>query len=414
MLASIAIWAAALLHTLHHPGAPSGGEFEGTLIWRDLPAARDAEAKFGEEAGRGGSADGAEPQIATGSASPEQLRKTVTYYHSRGEAEKAEKTLRDAYDCCKEKLGENHVATKWTGRQLAGVYQLALNSSEPSGTATGGTVGHQKMPVGPVVSARTRAQVTARQVREQLFERPAGKVAPVLTEALQNSNDLNERLALIKALGELGPGARPAVATLCERLQKSDDAGERLAVLTVLEQMGSAARDAAPALTALTATNVANVRVADAKKDAAPAGARQVTETEVLLAQQVLNRLNERASRVGVVDPVGLFPVKTIREITSTLQALLRDSDVEVRIETTERPLLSPLPSRMGPLAVQVVLTPAGKVARVYVSPQLRDRGIDAAGLQKQLAECCGKGEHEQAVSLVVSAVKQAKAEKKK
>src|SRR5262249_4055719 len=134
----------------------------------------------------------------------------------------------------------------------AGVYQFALNEpADPPSPAPA------LLPASEAAKCpQARARNTARMVREQTVCQPAPevrvKVVPVLRDALRGTNDKHEGLALIKALGELGPAAHPAVDLLCDRLKKSDDAGERLAVLVALDQIGPAARNAVPTLVSLT------------------------------------------------------------------------------------------------------------------------------------------------------------------
>ena len=78
-------------------------------------------------------------------------------------------------------------------------------------------------------------------------------VVPVLAHALEHSSCSQERLALVRALGTLGPAARQAVPVLTACLRGTSEPAEQRAVLLALDQMGPAAVEAVPVLTALTA-----------------------------------------------------------------------------------------------------------------------------------------------------------------
>jgi hypothetical protein len=253
-------------------------------------------------------------------------------------------------------------------------------------------------------------------VRAHIVAQPGPKVGaevvPVLTEALKTARGKHERLALIKALGELGPAAKPSVGLLCERLKKSDDAGERLAVLVALDQMGPAAREAEPTLVAFTSSSApartvtshhATVKAVSLDKKYAERFAR-VTPTEEQYARQVLSRLNGREAQVGVFDKAGLFSLKGTIDTTRALRKLARESGLEVRVETHPGQPSAASP-RLGPVALRVVITSGGDAVEVLASPALREQGVEADGLKKQLG-CC---KHDQALDLVLDAVKKAK-----
>jgi hypothetical protein len=370
------------------PLTPSAGD---RMVWLDAPPAaqvKDAElgvAKFAAQA------DAAPAPAAP--ASVEQLNRTLAAYHAQGEAAQAAQTLNTYFVSNKK---HDQKMARYAGRQLAGVYQFALNEpAEPPSPAPALLLASEaaKCP-------QARARNTARMVREQIVCQPGPevrvKVVPVLTDALRDTSDKHERLALIKALGELGPAARPAVGLLCDRLKKSDDAGERLAVLVALDQIGPAARTAVPTLVALTPP-------ADRKRVAHSA---KLTEPEEQYARVVLNRLTGREAQVGVFDSAGLFSLKHTIDATRTLRKLARESDVEVRIETSTDKRVAPAP-RQAPADLYVVI--ASGVAKVQVSAALQKQGIDAESLSKQLSDACRKGERDKALDVVLAAVKKAR-----
>jgi hypothetical protein len=360
------------------------------MVWLDAPPAA-APVKDGVQAVDKfvTQADAAPRSVA---ASAEQLNRALTTYYAQGEVGQAERTLRYNYAASKKKHGPDHETTRYAGRQLAGVYQFALN--EPGVPPSPAPA---LMPASEAKCPQARARNTARMVREQIVCQPTpevrARVVPVLTEALRGTNDKHERLVLIKALGELGPAARPAVDLLCDRLKKSDDAGERLAVLVALDQMGPAARDAVPTL-ALMAPPADKKLVVRSPK---------LTEPEEQYARVVLHRLTGREAQVGVFDAAGLFSLRHTIDATRSLRKLARESDVEVCIETFTDKRTSTSP-RLGPTAVHVVITSG--VAKVQVSPALQKQGIDAESLSKQLSDACDKAERDKALDVVLAAVK--------
>lgn len=327
-------------------------------------------------------------------ATAEQVNHTVANYHRQGDVAGAEKTLRQ----CMSKHGPAHEAARSAGWQLAGVYQYALNES--SDTAP------KLNPWTQQKGAQSRARDTARQVREQIVNRSApsvsAEVVPVLNEALKKAKSKSERLALIKALGEIGPAAKSdSVALLCERLKKADDE-ERLAVLDALERMGPAARGAVPTLHWLAKAPPAAKTTTSEKSDAESRG--QPTPKE--RAGQVLARLTGSESRVGVFDGAGLFSLKRSMEVTCALRKLARESDLEVRVETHcgEKPATPSTP--MGRNSLRVVITSGGDAVRVVATPALREQGLDVGRLQKTLAHGC---KDDQALDAVLAVVKQAR-----
>jgi hypothetical protein len=368
--------------------------------------------------------------------SPAALNQTVAQFYVQGEVDQAERTLREAHRQCKKKFGPQHRNTRWTARQLAGVYQVALNAGqgpppppEPRSVAPGTWHGAARKVAPDVQTAYARAQVTARRVREQITSRPAQevttRVVPVLTQALRTSSCCEERQALVRALGELGPTARPAVALLTERLRKSSDPAEQRVLLQTLEKIGAVPNETVTALAAM-ATPPAPVTMMGVK-DGPPRyslharpnsdKARPLSADEVRLARQVLSRLTGTEAQVGVFDSAGLFSVRGIVDTTRALRHLVRHNEVAVRIET--RKSAAELSRRdqaggsLGPRTVHILLDDSGDVT-VRASPDLREQGLDPDQLCKRLAALCKKHEADRALRIVLTDVGALKPGKKK
>src|SRR5262249_2176414 len=134
--------------------------------------------------------------------------------------------------------------------QLANVYQVALNTAAPPAGADGASP----------KSAGTAAQrhevkkefAGAAALRDRLTHlRPAkvrATVVPVLEQALRSAPTSEERQGLARALGQLGPAARPAIPALADCLNKAKEPAERCAVVEALGDIGPAAREAEPVL----------------------------------------------------------------------------------------------------------------------------------------------------------------------
>ncbi len=357
----------------------------------------------------------AEPQT------PAQLHRAVNFYHAQGDVARAARTLRKAHHHCKNKLGPQHRTTQWTARQLAGVYQVALNTPDPAGSkGRAGFAGavRAKTPSRPGAPARGwinpsfRARLTAQQVRQDLNSRPAREVVPVLAQALRTSHCPRERQALVRALGELGPAARQAVPILAERLRQSSDAGEQRVLLTALERIGPAADDAVPVLVAL-ADNTATASLSD--RDSKFMAVRTVktersertcrlADDEAQLARKVLARLSGPEARVGVFDNAGLFSVGGIIDTTRALRHAQRTHHLAVRIETRTGGTAQVVPSEMGPRALLVCVGPDAQV-QVQASPTLRAQGLNPASLETQLSALSKKNEHDRILTTVLARV---------
>jgi hypothetical protein len=335
---------------------------------------------------------------------PTQLNRAVTFYYVQGDVAKAEQALSKAHRLCKKKLGPKHRTTQWTARQLAGVYQVALNNRETvavsSAKQSADLLGNPLARVTPASRGHEpylRARITARQVREEITSRPAREVStqvvPVLTQALQSASCCKERQVLVRALGELGPTARPAVRVLVKRLEVASNPGEQHVLLEALEQIGPPAQDAVQVLTVLCRDT------AERKQHVC-----RLSVEDVKLAKKVLSCLTGAESRVGVFDDAGLFTARGIIDATRTLRRLARNNNIAVRIETGKVHAARSDLKAMGPRAVHVVFARDGSV-QVHVFKGLLDRGLDPDQFARQLSCLCKNKQHDSALGVVVARV---------
>jgi hypothetical protein len=316
------------------------------------------------------------------------------YYRSQGDLVRAVPELAVAHDLCQLQVGPDHPATRQAVRQLAGLYQVALNCEETAGTTRGFMVrarGSEPRPVPPPAPAPPPppSQTSAELLRDQITRRPAAEVqssvVPVLAEALRLAGTEGERRALVSALGKLGPAARPALPALTERLQKSNDPEEVRAVLQTLQEMGPAARPALVVLNQLAGHTVAFA----ASPPARPEGrhpVRKLAPREKELCCEAVRRLGGREGRVGVSDATGCFSVRLLRHTTLELRELASRADVEVLIETVP-PGREPADrlARMGPKAVHIRIDPAGPAVEVRASEAIAAAGFNAERLREQV-----------------------------
>jgi hypothetical protein len=264
-------------------------------------------------------------------------------------------------------------------------------------------------------------------VREEITKLPAQvvcqQVIPVLTQALETASCPEERQALVRALGELGPTARPAVALLTERLRKATDPAELRVVLQTIDKIGTGPNEAVATLAALStpARQAAMLGAKDRPPRAAyrggrgHEGAKRLSPEEARLARQVLSRLTGVEAQVGVFDNAGLLCVRDIVNTTRALRQLVRQNHVAVRIETrgSGAGAVESVSNNLGPCALCVLLEEGGAVV-VHATPALRAQGLDPEQLGKQLAGLCKKNETDRAVQTVVARARALKPAAKK
>lgn len=309
-----------------------------------------------------------------------ELRKRGDYLAAQGK-------LAESYFFCKDKLGEEHQATKNSACSLADVYVVGLNAA-PAQTmdmkVTRGQGGAEAMaasdtvqqasamlsanpvpPPAPEVLPTRLDSLPVRKIKEQ--------VVPVLTAAFENAPSVEKRRLYLLALGELGSVAGAAVPALTQRLEGDADAGEVMAVLGVLNQIGPAANSALPVVMKL-------------REEVAKAKDRMFTERQVIEIGRVAYQLKGSAGRVGVRDKAGCFTFGVLRQSCRQLSQLAQNQGVEVFVETFTKEPADPAKAleRMGPRAVYLAIDPRTPAVTVSLSDQLKKNGFDADGLCRQ------------------------------
>ncbi len=329
-------------------------------------------------------------------------------YHHQGDVARAEAPLAKAYFFCAKKYGPQHPATQSSGRQLARVYAMAYEAADH--VSVGGVT-----PPSPRHVAKALDE-SAAQLRERLAGQPIrdlkAQVVPVLQQALRAAPDVEYRRTLVRALGQLGPAAQPAVPLLAERLGQSTDPGEVREVLLALEHLGEVARPAVPALVQLAGerdvaaiTLMAAPDTPQTKADKRQQPKHKVGDRERRLAARVLRHLQSSEGRVGVHDEAGCFTLRTVRAMSEQLTQLGRTSGVEVLVETgrvTDHEKLA----RLGTRALLVTIDPAAPSVRVRPSRQLEREGFAADKVRDAVQEACGKCEFDRALAAGVQAIR--------
>ncbi len=300
------------------------------------------------------------------------VNRVASQWQQRGELVRAEPLLAVTHELCQKKLGAEHPETQRSLQHLARAYEIAASTSMPEGKAAvpplpgppgvadganltiplpGETLSSlAPAPPAPFVKEPSTKAQPAREsalaLRDRLDrespQRLKVSVVPVLTQALKKASSPQEREALARTLGHLGPVAREAVPVLTECLQKATESRERQSILIALAQMGPAAESATPALVASLRTGnpetrryaaEAIVRMGPVARKALPVLNQQV-EARDPVAQDVFRRIQGREGRIGVCDPCDCFSVQALRTSLREIHTLAAASGVEVLVET--------------------------------------------------------------------------------
>jgi hypothetical protein len=422
------------------PGAPLAAPGSPVQLGRGT-ASRTLVLLSGQESGAAAQPAVRSEQQSEVRAGAERYWKGLSY-QQRGDLARAEPELSQALAICNRTLGPDDPATVQTRRQLADVYQVALNTAPPpnpylyaapsnpyaaelnpvvparhssplSGDdhALSETPPHEKAARAGLSRVRDEKalRVTAVALRDRITRGDArelqASVVTVLAQALAQAKSSGERESLARALGELGPAAAEAVPVLTKCLRKAHDAGERQALLLALGEMGPAARSAVPVLLASLESPCPEARrsAARALVQLGPSARGVVVKRlaskkvaghgpEERLVREVLHRLSGREGRIGVNDEGRCFSVRALRESTREINSLARARNVEVLVETVPRleaaDCLGRVTSRcweLGKEGVYVLLDREGPAVRVYVTQALRQQGLSAEKLREQL-----------------------------
>lgn len=328
-----------------------------------------------------------------------EWHKQALHYRDRGDLCRAEKNLANVQTYCEANLGPQHPGTRVSTLQLAGVYEAAIQqlptaqsakmvaSASTSLTAPAyarnAPPGYGPMAAGsnhtlgaspqqpPLPPSLSRGRVPVAMMKKgvptlayRLSQQPMGEVqttvVPVLAKALQIAPTSQERVALVRALGRLGPAAAPSVGILADRLEKSDQPAEQREILVALDNIGAAARDAVPVLGRLVACEQKG-----SDKQEPRFAAREQQQ-----AAQLLKKLQSRQGKVCITDPLKVFSLQAVCEANEQLRRVAQANGVEVIIVTAETSAVGATPA--SGKTVQVTLVPSRGKADVFLSEELR------------------------------------------
>ncbi|MFO0844713.1 MAG: hypothetical protein U0797_20335 [Gemmataceae bacterium] len=326
----------------------------------------------------------------------------------------AQGKLVESYSLCKDRLGEDHLATKNSVCSLADVYALGLNAAPPepvnlrmAPSQTEAAV-VAASDVGSAPLAMTQAPRAPKAPPTRLDDLPVRKikeqVVPVLAAAVESAPSAERRRTYLRALAALGPAAGPALPVLTRRLEDSADSDEVLAVVEALQQMGAAADPARPSVVKLRDTLQAQGTEASRFK---PSQAIQIAR----LALQLKGPLG----RVGVDDGAGCFSLGALRDSSKQVAQLARTQGVEVFVRTgpADPAGCARALQRMGSRAVCLAIDPEGPEVTVRLSEKLREDGFDAEGLRDRVLAACREGRFDQALAEGVRLIREEVARKK-
>jgi hypothetical protein len=341
-------------------------------------------------------------------------------YCEQGDLPRAVQVLARANDLCQANLGQENPVTLSTVRNLANVYQVALDQAAPAverrekARTSQLTVvryrgpDHPPRKDGEVQVAARHWKEAAHQLGRQIVAAPPGEikqhVVPVLTQALRRSPSPEERVALVRALGELGPTAGEAVPLLTWCVKNARTPAERQAAVQALGQMGPAARPAVSALVEGLASPDPAFRgaVCQALVELGPV-ARTATSPEFVsridrdartnapLAREVLKQLAGQDGRIGVSDGAECFRIPTLRFATGTIRQLARARNLEVLVETVagetgeNKDCNSDAVCRMGPNSLYVRIVKNPPQVHLVASPALAAQKLPLQEWEKEL-----------------------------
>lgn len=361
-------------------------------------------------------AEGAMPeQVLANLTMPEPARtNSIRGLQSRqqGNLDQAKVEFAVAATECRQSLGDESPAAQWTVRQLADVYQTALNSSPNDPTqqpfmysadaaqlnpylVTRPTPGSQGYHRGKGRADNTVAH-SAKALREKIAKQPSRSVAQVLGNAIQVAKTDKERHNLLLALRHLGPAAADALPVLNERLLASTDPVERREVLLVLSKLGPAAQPAMPMVAQLAGVSLpeaTTVRFTACMAEALVqnrSGGKAAAEKA--LANEVFRKLAGKDGRVGVADRVGCFSVRGVQHGTDLLRDMARCGTAEILIETTsakEADAKRKQKLTLSPRGVYVLVIPEVPDVEVRLGVDLQREGHCETALRACFLESC-------------------------
>jgi hypothetical protein len=357
------------------------------------------------------------------------LNRVCQLYLEEGDLADAERSLQQALTVSQKTLGADHPATAWARNNLAGVYEVALNTTAPAPPPVRSVqprasvfsqpmMEHAAVPPAPVPRAeRTslaagaadvssshlryqssflgakdnrktaeRARATAQALHQRIValdpQTVRTAVVPVLARAVRESPSAQQRQAAARALARLGPAACDAAPTLVSCLQKAPGGDEGRALAEALVEIGPSARDAVKELHFV-------ARDGDARLEA-------------------WQRLQGREGRIGVNDAAACFSVRALHRSARDIRALAQRAEVELLVETARalRPDAE-LDAKgrlgeMGPRGVCVLVGKDDQAVRVWVTDGLRRQGLPAEDLEKRVTEHCSRQDFDGALAEAV------------
>lgn len=377
------------------------------------------------------------------------LTRKAWAYQEKGDLVRAEPALNQACMLCDRTLGPDAPETIRTRNHLAGVYEAALNLTPPQPSlsrsdAFGAFALEQKKAPAPAAVKQERftlplpapaprqhpapramasashpertmkdkgAQTThtyyqfpsqsqtapAVALRERLTRKSQGElrtsVVPVLTRALRQASDSDERQRLARALGQLGPAARDAVPLLLDCYRRSTDAAERATLLSVVADIGPAARQALPVVLDVVrhakdhpphvylSARRALIRLAPAARCHRDDPARR--PGAAILAEDVFQYVDTSESRSGIVDEAECFSVHALRVNQDQIHHLAKTYRIEVLIETVPGPAATDDRERLAHNGVYLRISRDAPQVQVFVSERLSKRGLTEARLRQ-------------------------------
>jgi len=340
------------------------------------------------------------------------LNRLGVHYGERGELDRAEPILAQANTLCQKKLGPTHPTTRYVVKNLAAVYQVALEQPEPAPATTMvpclGAEGPSSTasPSPPAVAPPPEGQdgrggprgewrklPPAHVVRDRIVSCPPREVrqtvVPVLAQAFQQACSAEERIALARALGELGPAAWETVPQLTHALRTTSDPAEKQAIVLALGQMGPAARPAIPTLRDCLASREAATRqsaqqallhLGPVARDLTCCDESDKPRGPDRQAHFLTSQRQRPEVSVGIRDTADCFRLRTLREAHARIQDLARTQQIEVLVETVPAPpeqvqqRAQALVERMGARSLHVLIVRNPPSVHLTASPTLQQQ----------------------------------------
>lgn len=287
---------------------------------------------------------------AAGAMQPEQqrrmaadLEKVALTYQNAGQLDRAEPTLQSALALRKNVAGPLAPETVQSMNQLAQVYQVALNSLPDSPLTEGWTTKKETKDKQESAKAASGATMLREKLTRQSPAQVKATVVPVLEQALRRSSSSTDRQAYARALGQLGPVARPTIPALADALRNAREPEERVAMVDALGEMAPTAGEAEPVL--VQALKIpcekTRLRAAEVLQEYGPGRgslADHLTSNfqgkEDGTVRAMLKRAQQKTGLSGIRDEAELFSPAALGEARRLARYLAQRHAIEVYAET--------------------------------------------------------------------------------